>query len=237
MHNQCHQLICQENAREIIAAHDQRKGYWFGGGNIVTDETGNFWLIGRYRDHGDSRTGLESGARGLELSLFKSEDNAESFQKVRSWSKSEIENARNYDHFPSDMKYRIIDIKLKNKFYDSIQFYYIPGDKKFIVQSLNGRKGHNNINDCYNQKQEVEEELSDKFKNAKINKQRKLKHLDDPTGKSTYTITFFNFEKNKGRANVSCYDMYLTKKRDVFIAVSIQSQQVSAWIDSNYGVK
>ena len=77
---------------EIIAAHDQRKGYWFGGGNIVTDESGNFWLIGRYRDHGDSRTGLESGARGLELSLFKSEDNAESFQKVRSWSKSEIEN-------------------------------------------------------------------------------------------------------------------------------------------------
>ena len=50
-------------------------------------------------------------------------------------------------------------------------------------------------------------------------------------------MTFFNFEKNKGRANVSCYDMYLTKKRDVFIAVSIQSQQVSAWVDSNYGVK
>ena len=153
------------------------------------------------------------------------------------FSKSEIENARNYDHLPSDMKYRIIDIKLKNKFYDSIQFYYIPGDKKFIVQSLNGRKIHNNINDCYNQKQEVEEELSDKFKNAKIIKQRKLKHLDDPTGKSTYTMTFFSFEKNKGRANVSCYDKYLTKKREVFIAVSIQSQQVSAWVDSNYGVK
>ena len=155
------------------------------------------------------------------------------------FSKSEIENARNYDNFPSDMKYRIIDIKLKNKFYDEIQFYYIPDDKKFIVQSLNGRKGHNNINDCYNQKQEVEEELSGQFKNAKINKQRKLKHSDDPTGNSTYTITFFNFEKNKGRANISCYDMYRTKtkKRDVFIAVSIQSQQVSAWIDNNYGVK
>ena len=57
------------------------------------------------------------------------------------------------------------------------------------------------------------------------------------TGKSTYTMTFFSFEKNKGRANVSCYDKYLTKKREVFIAVSIQSQQVSAWVDSNYGVK
>jgi len=153
------------------------------------------------------------------------------------FSKSEIENAQNYDHYPSDMKYRIIDINLKNKFYDSIQFYYIPGDKKFIIQSLNGRKVHNNINDCYNQKQEVEEELSVKFKNAKINKQRKSKHLDDPTGKSTHTMTFFDFGKNKGRANVACYDMYPTKKRYIFIAVSIQLQQVSAWVDSNYGVK
>ena len=47
-------LIDQEKARVIIPANDQKKGYWFGGGNMISDELGNLWLIGRYRDHGDS---------------------------------------------------------------------------------------------------------------------------------------------------------------------------------------
>ena len=59
---------------------------------MITDELGNLWLVGRYRDHGDSRTGVGAGLRGLELSLFKSEDNASSFRKVMSWSKSDLEN-------------------------------------------------------------------------------------------------------------------------------------------------
>ena len=86
-------LIDQEKARVIIPANDQKKGYWFGGGNMISDELGNLWLIGRYRDHGDSRTGVGAGLRGLELSLFKSEDNASSFRKVMRWSKSDLENA------------------------------------------------------------------------------------------------------------------------------------------------
>ena len=100
------------------------------------------------------------------------------------FSKSEIKNARNYDNLPSDMKYRIIDIQVrdvknKSKFRDftTIQFYYIPGDQKFIVQSLNGRKKYNNINDCYNEQKEVEEALSVYFKNAKMHKQEKTKHI------------------------------------------------------------
>ena len=85
-------LINQEKAKVVIPANDQQKGYWFGGGNMITDELGNLWLVGRYRDHGDSRTGVGTGPRGLELSLFKSEDNASSFRKVMSWSKSDLEN-------------------------------------------------------------------------------------------------------------------------------------------------
>ena len=56
-------LIDQEKARVIIPANDQKKGYWFGGGNMISDELGNLWLIGRYRDHEDSRTGVGAGLR------------------------------------------------------------------------------------------------------------------------------------------------------------------------------
>ena len=57
-------LINQEKAKVVIPANDQKKGYWFGGGNMITDELGNLWLVGRYRDHGDSRTGVGTGPRG-----------------------------------------------------------------------------------------------------------------------------------------------------------------------------
>ena len=49
-------------------------GFWFGGGNMVQDHDGTLWLVGRYRNHGDSRTGLGAGERGLELALFRSDD-------------------------------------------------------------------------------------------------------------------------------------------------------------------
>ena len=151
------------------------------------------------------------------------------------FSKDKILNARNYDELPSDMKFRIIDIYTENKFYEGMQFYYIPSDKKFIIQSLNGRKFYNNINDCYIEKKKIENELSSQFDNAKINRQKKEKHMDDPTGKSTYTATFFNLDSG-GRGSVTCYYWYKDSGFDTSISVSIQSEIVSKWVDSNFGI-
>ena len=151
------------------------------------------------------------------------------------FSKDKILNARNYDEYPSDMKFRIIDIYPDNKFYEAIQFYYIPGDEKFIIQSLNGRKFFSDINSCYTEKKKIEKVLSSQFDNATINRQKKEKHMDDPTGKSTYTATFFNFE-GEGRGSVTCYDWYKDTGYNTSISVSIQSKSVANWVDSNFGV-
>ena len=63
------------------------------------------------------------------------------------FTEREIVSARNYDEYPSDMKFRIIDIdmRLKDSKFDTIQFYYKPNDKKYIVQSLNGRRAFDNF--------------------------------------------------------------------------------------------
>jgi hypothetical protein len=151
------------------------------------------------------------------------------------FSKDKILNARNYDEYPSDMKFRIIDIYPENKFYEGIQFYYIPGDEKFIIQSLNGRKFFSDIKNCYTEKKKIEKVLSSKFDNAIINRQKKEKHMDDPTGKSTYTATFFNL-KGEGRGSVTCYDWYKDTGYNTSISVSIQSKSVANWVDSNFGV-
>ncbi|MFP6668747.1 MAG: hypothetical protein VB876_15630 [Pirellulales bacterium] len=83
-------LVDQQAARVIVPPQQSANGFWFGGGNLVEDELGNFLLVGRYRNHGDSRTGLGSGERGLELAIFRSTDRAQSFNKILSWSKPEL---------------------------------------------------------------------------------------------------------------------------------------------------
>ncbi len=83
-------LVNQEKARSIVAPLQRASGFWFGAGNVVEDDAGRFYLTGRYRNAGDSRTGLRAGERGLELAIFKSEDRGQTFAKVLSFSKNEL---------------------------------------------------------------------------------------------------------------------------------------------------
>ena len=84
-------LIDQQRGRLLVEPTEDRDGCWFGGGNCVRDPRDNsLLLIGRYRDAGDSRTGLKAGTRGRELAIFRSTDDGRSFAKIRSWDKSDL---------------------------------------------------------------------------------------------------------------------------------------------------
>jgi hypothetical protein len=83
-------LIDQQRAKVIVPPLRNSTGHWFGGGNLIEDGAGSLWLVGRYRNQGDSRTGLGAGERGLELAIFRSDDFGNSFQKVLSFSKSDL---------------------------------------------------------------------------------------------------------------------------------------------------
>lgn len=84
-------LINQEAARIIIEPQQRREGFWFGGGNLVEGRDGNFYLVGRYRNAGDSRLGLAAGERGLELAIFRSTDRGETFTKVLTFQKADLD--------------------------------------------------------------------------------------------------------------------------------------------------
>lgn len=83
-------LVDQQKARVAIPPQQSSTGFWFGGGNLVEDAEGRFYLVGRYRNFGDSRTGLGAGERGLELAIFRSEDRGQSWQKQLNFSKPEL---------------------------------------------------------------------------------------------------------------------------------------------------
>lgn len=83
-------LIDQERATVLVEPAERRSGFWFGGGNLVESPDGTIWLTGRYRDAGDSRTGLQAGRRGWELAVFQSTDRGRSFDKVLALDKTDL---------------------------------------------------------------------------------------------------------------------------------------------------
>lgn len=83
-------LIDQERARVIVPAYAPETGFWFGGGNCTTGPDGHLYVVGRYRNVGDSRTGVAAGTRGLELAIFRSTNQGQSFEKVCKWSKQQL---------------------------------------------------------------------------------------------------------------------------------------------------
>jgi hypothetical protein len=85
-----HALVDQRKARILVPPYEPRDGFWFGAGNVVEGPDGAWYLVGRYRNEGDSRTGLGKGARGLELAIFRSTDTGASFSKVLSFSKQDL---------------------------------------------------------------------------------------------------------------------------------------------------
>jgi hypothetical protein len=83
-------LVNQQRARVLIPPRENGPGFWFGAGNMVEDARGQLYLCGRYRNAGDSRTGLQAGVRGAELAVFRSADRGRSFDKILSFSKRDL---------------------------------------------------------------------------------------------------------------------------------------------------
>ncbi|MBT5873481.1 MAG: exo-alpha-sialidase, partial [Candidatus Latescibacteria bacterium] len=102
-------LIHQERARIVVPTYGQESGFWFGGGNLAQDESGTIWLSGRYRNVGDSRTGLEAGQRGLECAIFRSDDGGHTFTKVSFWTKSDLSVAERIISYEGTALYQRTD--------------------------------------------------------------------------------------------------------------------------------
>ena len=86
-----HRLIDQRAARIIVEPQQPASGFWFGGGNLAVGPDGFLYLVGRYRNAGDSRSGTALGDRGLELALFRSKDRGKSFEKILALRKADLD--------------------------------------------------------------------------------------------------------------------------------------------------
>jgi hypothetical protein len=83
-------LIDQERAEVLVEPRAREEGFWFGGGNMCRSAAGDLWLVGRYRNGGDSRVGIDAGPRGAELVLLRSTDEGRSFTEEISFLKDDL---------------------------------------------------------------------------------------------------------------------------------------------------
>ena len=83
-------LVDQDAASVLVEPQQNADGFWFGSGNLIEPEPGRYLLCGRYRNHGDSRTGTGAGARGLEFAIFEGTTPTGPFTKIRSFTKQDL---------------------------------------------------------------------------------------------------------------------------------------------------
>ena len=154
------------------------------------------------------------------------------------FSKNEIANAYNYDHLPSSMKFRIIDITSASfNLYEMLQFFYKPNDKDYIVYSVGGLIFYdNNIDECYKKQLEVVEIISDLLLyDEEFMGPIKNINTDDKSEKSTYTSYYIDF-KSGGTASIQCYDWSNEVEWYDNFRVTIVAEEADDWINSNYGL-
>lgn len=83
-------LVDNSDPRTIVQPKERKPGYWFGSGNAAVGPDGAIYVTGRYRNHGDSRTGVGAGERGLEFALYRAEAPDGKFEKCMSFSKADL---------------------------------------------------------------------------------------------------------------------------------------------------
>ena len=77
--------------------------------------------------------------------------------------------------------------------YDFMSFFVKPNDEKFLIYEVRGLIPYiEDLNGCHNKQNEIAEEISDLFEDAKKSEQS-FKSRSDPSGKSTKDKVKFTF--------------------------------------------
>ena len=149
------------------------------------------------------------------------------------FSKEEIKNFHDFDHLPSDMKFRITEFK-KEKYnkmdqYDGMQVYYKPEDKNFIIYGIAGYNFCTNT-ECKKLYKQVKNDFLKNFSGSEsINK-----HPDDKSGKSIATI--YTIEIDDGSILIHYNNMSEDVEWHDTVVVEISSSEVDKWIKNNWGL-
>ena len=118
------------------------------------------------------------------------------------------------------------------KTYNEVQFTILKGDKKYIIESVNGMQNYKNIEECFAKQDKVAQEISNVFSETKYRKAQLRNHRGDETGNSKILNIFFE-PKEGGGVKIGCTDwsekLELEKKYTDDLSISIASEKLIYW--------
>ena len=116
--------------------------------------------------------------------------------------------------------------------YDAVDFDFKTDDKKFIIESINGIiTNYDNYNECLSIKEKITNDLKKLFKDTQMGN-GEGKHRADPTGKSFYNVSYFDFE-NGDTADVTCYKFSSESGHQDNLAVRLNTKEFINFMRSN----
>ena len=119
------------------------------------------------------------------------------------------------------------------KVYGGFQVHFKDNDRKYIIQSLNGMILYeDNIKDCYKKMEEIVDELTDFFENAKKTNKETIDHTYDKSGKSKITFVKFVF-KSGDFISVECLDWSKELPYNDKLSVLIITKKLQDWLDKD----
>ena len=146
-------------------------------------------------------------------------------------NKNEIEESRHATNYQSK-KFRTTTLKIPLKLYEILRVSYRSNDKKYILHGISGIiKFETKINDCYEKKNEIVNDVKLLFKNIK-EKNNIFSHPADSTGKSKATMTTFRFA-SFDTASVACiaYSKSMKEKRRIdHLRINVSSKEYDKWL-------
>ena len=147
------------------------------------------------------------------------------------FSEEEIKN--NLQNYYNDKTYLVTEIEFISSFkvYDAIQLHFKSFDKSYTIESITGFLDYeNNINECYDQKNEIYNDIASLFKNMK-NDKYDFPHNADKSKKSIVSVS--EFFDDDFVIRVSCTDW--TKQMDYMdtLQVSIDKTDFLDWVENS----
>ena len=109
------------------------------------------------------------------------------------FSEEEIKN--NLQNYYNDNTYLVTELEFLSSFkvYDAIQIHFKNSDKNYFIESITGFLDYpNNIHECYDKKNQINDKISFLFQNMQ-NDKYDFPHNGDKSGKSIVSVSeFFN---------------------------------------------
>ena len=154
------------------------------------------------------------------------------------YSEKEIKKARIKSWSYKDKTYTPVSFFKKLKTYNTLQVNFKTQDDDFTIESLSGIKNYKkNIKGCHKKKDELVDELTGFFKDAKKKDNGTYKHRYDKSGDSTITSVNFIF-KSGAEASIACYDWSkkLTRKNKWYdeLRITIDTKEFLDFLDYAY---